>query len=64
MAKCLYCQQDNPAQQHSCQQCGMPLPQQQEHQARQRLLHFKWFVIALAIFCAAMIIWLPRSMPG
>jgi len=42
----------------------MALPQQQKQRAAQRLVRFKWFVIALTIFCAIMIIWLPRSMPS
>ncbi|MDM7858671.1 DnrP protein [Thiopseudomonas acetoxidans] len=64
MATCLYCQQDNPDDLATCQHCGMALPQQQKQRAAQRLVRFKWFVIALTIFCAIMIIWLPRSMPS
>jgi len=64
MATCLYCQQENPDGQEGCQHCGMALPTQQKHRASQRLVRFKWFVIALTIFCAIMIIWLPRSMPS
>ncbi len=64
MATCLYCQQDNPDDLVTCQHCGMTLPQQQKQRAAQRLVRFKWFVIALTIFCAIMIIWLPRSMPS
>jgi len=61
MAQCLYCQHDNPAQQDSCQNCGMALPRQQERKAAKKLQRFTWFVILLTIFCAAMIVWLPRG---
>lgn len=64
MAHCLYCQQDNPVDEGNCQHCGMPLPRQQEHNAARRLQRFKWFVIALSLFCLFMIFWLPRSVPG
>lgn len=59
---CLYCQHNNPDQQDNCQSCGMALPRLQKKRASQRLVRFKWFVIALTLFCAAMIIWLPRTM--
>lgn len=64
MATCLYCQQESPKGQDNCQHCGMALPQQQAQREAQRLLRFKWFVIGLTIFCAIMIVWLPRSMPS
>ena len=53
MPKCLYCQQDNPPGDAECSNCGMLLPER-----RQR--RFLWFCIALSIFCAVMIVWLPR----
>lgn len=63
MAQCLYCQQENPSELESCQHCGMALPRQQEQRAAQKLVRFKWFVIALSIFCLFMIFWLPRTLP-
>ena len=63
MPICLYCQHDNPADQSSCDNCGMSLPEHTERNKAQRLLRFKLFVIGLVIFCAIMIVWLPRSNP-
>lgn len=63
MATCLYCQHDNPVEETVCEDCGMNLPQNTERDKTQRLSRFKWFVIGLAIFCAIMIVWLPRSNP-
>lgn len=64
MTTCLYCQHDNPAEQSACEDCGMNLSQHSERNQAQRLLRFKLFVIGLAIFCAIMIVWLPRSNPA
>lgn len=61
MAKCLYCQQDNLPQQDECQNCGMPLPAQADRAGERRQRRFLWFCIGLSLFCAAMILWLPRS---
>ncbi len=64
MATCLYCQHDNPTEQSVCENCGMHLPEHTERNKAQRLLRFKLFVIGLTIFCAIMIVWLPRSNPA
>jgi hypothetical protein len=61
MSKCLYCQQDNPAQQPECHNCGMPLPALADSAGERRQRRFLWFCIGLTAFCAAMIVWLPRS---
>ena len=64
MATSLYCQHDNPTEQSVCENCGMHLPEHTERNKAQRLLRFKLFVIGLTIFCAIMIVWLPRSNPA
>jgi hypothetical protein len=61
MPKCLYCQQDNPAQEAECRHCGMPLPALADSAGQRRQRRFLWFCIGLSAFCAAMILWLPRS---
>lgn len=63
MATCLFCQEDNPPGQENCTQCGMALPRQQEQRKQQGLKRFVWFVILLTVFCAVMIVWLPRTPP-
>jgi hypothetical protein len=58
MSKCLYCQQDNPAREVECRNCGMPLPTSAKHADQRRFL---WFCIGLTAFCVLMIVWLPRT---
>jgi|TARA_Y100000589_G_scaffold271524_1_gene264246 hypothetical protein len=41
----------------------MPLPALADGAGARRQRRFLWFCIALALFCAVMIAWLPRSMP-
>ena len=62
MPRCLYCQQDNPPQASDCNDCGMPLPAHAETAGVRRQQRFLWFCIGLTLFCALMILWLPRSM--
>ncbi|HTN30611.1 MAG TPA: protein DnrP [Pseudomonas sp.] len=61
MARCLYCQQDNPSDCNDCQDCGMPLPALQEQAREKRVRRFVAFCIGLTIFCFVMFFWLPRS---
>ncbi|MEX6503676.1 DnrP protein [Pseudomonas zhanjiangensis] len=61
MPSCLYCQQDNPAQEADCLNCGMPLPALAERAGERKQRRFLWFCIGLSLFCALMILWLPRS---
>jgi len=61
MARCLYCQQDNPPVREDCRDCNMPLPEQEERNRERRLRNFALFCIALTIFCFVMFFWLPRS---
>jgi len=62
MPDCLYCQRSMPAGSPRCHHCGMPLPADAERARKQRLRRFQWFCAGLALFCAAMMIWLPRSL--
>ena len=41
----------------------MPLPAAAHRARQQRLRRFQWFCAGLALFCALMIYWLPRSLP-
>ncbi|MFQ7901330.1 DnrP protein [Stutzerimonas degradans] len=61
MPKCLYCQEENPPYQTDCLNCGMPLPARTDGAGERRQRRFLWFCIALTIFCAVMIVWLPRG---
>ncbi|MEN2508408.1 DnrP protein [Stutzerimonas stutzeri] len=65
MPRCLYCQQPNPPQEAECSHCGMPLPAHADTACERRQRKFFWFCIALTVFCAVMIVWLPRHFfPG
>ena len=61
MPQCLYCQRDNPSQETDCNQCGMPLPARAEQAVERKQRRFMWFCIGLTVFCAVMVVWLPRS---
>lgn len=61
MPQCLYCQRDNPRQQAECSHCGMPLPAFADQAIERKQRRFMWFCIGLTVFCAVMIVWLPRS---
>jgi len=63
MAVRLFCQEENPSGLTNCKQCGMALPKEQEKRKQKGIARFVWFVILLALFCAAMIVWLPRTPP-
>lgn len=60
--RCLYCQRDNPIDAGDCAGCGMPLPTRSARAGERRQRRFLWFCIGLALFCALMILWLPRSL--
>jgi predicted nucleic acid-binding Zn ribbon protein len=60
MPRCLYCQQENPPNEAECSNCGMPLPAHADSAPERRQRRFLWFCIGLSIFCAVMIVWLPR----
>ncbi|EME00946.1 MULTISPECIES: hypothetical protein [Stutzerimonas stutzeri subgroup] len=62
MPRCLYCQQDNPPKQAECGNCGMPLPEHADSAPERRQRRFLWFCIGLSVFCAVMIVWLPRHL--
>ena len=58
---CLYCQHSNPAGSRDCHHCGMPLPALADGAGKRQQRRFMWFCIGLTVFCAVMIVWLPRS---
>lgn len=62
MPDCLYCQHATPSGTHDCPHCGMPMPVSAERTRQRRLRRFQWFCAGLAVFCAIMIYWLPRTL--
>lgn len=62
MSQCLYCQRETQHPQANCAHCGMPLPTQTDSINLRRQQRFMWFCIGLALFCAVMSVWLPRSL--
>lgn len=62
MSQCLYCQRETQHPQANCAHCGMPLPTQADNLNLRRQQRFMWFCIGLALFCAVMSVWLPRSL--
>jgi predicted amidophosphoribosyltransferase len=56
---CKHCGRDVAAGEETCAHCGMPLP---PDLGKNSHLKFKLFFIALIVFCAAMILWLPRDL--
>ncbi|HLD65255.1 MAG TPA: DnrP protein [Pseudomonas sp.] len=61
MSSCLYCQRESPPGDSLCAHCGMPLPAHTDAEQERRLRRFRWFCIGLTLFCAVMVVWLPRS---
>ncbi len=55
--RCLYCGKYYPANTPSCPHCQAPTHTRTQ---ASRLTRFRWFVLALIVFCAVMIVWLPR----
>jgi methionyl-tRNA synthetase len=58
--KCLFCQHENLAERDNCDNCGMLLSSKQQNikqKNRQIFLKVFWLVV---IFCAVMIVYLPR----
>lgn len=58
--KCLYCGGDVPAERADCPHCGAPSHFQQRGENPRRQRRFLLLVILVALFCAAMIVYLPR----
>ncbi|MBU1192583.1 MAG: protein DnrP [Gammaproteobacteria bacterium] len=53
---CLYCGKPYAIGPDQCPHCQAPAHQRPQSKLRQ----FRWFFILLALFCLAMILWLPR----
>ncbi|BCD84445.1 hypothetical protein PSm6_08520 [Pseudomonas solani] len=61
MRQCLYCQyESSDDHDDDCPQCGMSLPVGQALERQRRLQRFRWYCVMLAVFCLAMMLWLPR----
>lgn len=58
--KCLYCGGDVPAESADCPHCGAPSHFQQQGENPRRQRRFLIFVIIVTLFCAVMIVYLPR----
>ena len=54
---CKHCGGDIHIGEKNCSHCGMPLPPDLGKNPQKK---FKLYFIGLVIFCAVMIIWLPR----
>lgn len=60
MRECPNCGQKNPESDVMCAKCGMPVPPARDGYIPGLRMHFRTVVILATIFCAAMILWLPR----
>lgn len=56
---CKHCGGDTEASDKACSHCGIPLPPDHGKNSQRK---FILFFIALVIFCAVMVIWLPRDL--
>ena len=57
---CLYCNSLNELSHKHCDHCGMAMPKSHPHSAAYRQKRFKWAVVAIAIFCVFMMLYLSR----
>jgi len=58
---CNHCGRTIDAAESYCPCCRTPTPTQQEKDLSAVRKKFMYFVAGLAIFCAVMILWLPRN---
>lgn len=58
---CNHCGRTLDAAESCCPYCRTPTPAQQEKDLSAVRKKFIYFVAGLAIFCALMILWLPRN---
>ena len=54
--RCLYCGKSYPLGIEQCPHCQAPA----HRRPQARLRRFRWLVIALALLCLILILWLPR----
>lgn len=54
--RCLYCGKTYPPGAERCPHCQAPA----HVRPQARLRRFRWLVIALAVLCLILILWLPR----
>lgn len=57
MSQCSRCHKDNPDHRENCQHCGQYLPNEDD---QLRIAKFKWWFVAIVIFCFVMFFALPR----
>lgn len=57
---CHYCTALNTVSQTVCSRCGMPLPAIRFDHRRRLLRRFTWAFVAVVLFCAVMVWYLPR----
>ena len=54
--RCLYCGKNYPLGAEQCPHCAAPA----HRRPQRRLRRFRWLVIAIAVACLVLILWLPR----
>ncbi|MEH6452762.1 MAG: DnrP protein [Psychromonas sp.] len=66
---CLYCHSQytidisrdvNNKQAQVCKECGMALPLRHPESRFLKMKMFRWLFVLIAIFCAVMVVYLPR----
>ncbi|WP_369602149.1 zinc-ribbon domain-containing protein [Hahella sp. SMD15-11] len=62
--KCRNCKAELSDDAAFCARCGMPVDRSREWSVMGVRITFPVWVILIAIFCAIMIVWLPRTIPG
>jgi len=60
---CFHCARPYDDTQKTCPHCGAPAEPPEKLEKSERQKRFVWMFIALVIFCAIMIVWLPRYIP-
>ena len=61
--QCPSCGEDAPADVEQCVHCGAALGRAGPGWGPHAISRFKWFLVVLMVFCALLILWLPRQLP-
>jgi len=60
---CFHCARSYDSHLKACPHCGAPAEPPEQKMRRDKTQRFIWLFIALVVFCAIMIVWLPRFIP-
>lgn len=63
LTRCPSCGKDTPADVEQCVHCGAALGRSGSGWGANARVRFKWFVAALVVLCAVLILLLPRTLP-